>query len=296
MSEPIMRMIAELRDRIASLKRRLEYLREEEKILRAEYARALEAYRKAKPEEVPIALREVNRVRKELSTTWGAIGGTTREIGRLTKRLEELERTIPPYKYVRWSITFSIETGRGHEPFFAEVTCDTVVEKEVTIGEIRSRLLNAVVKLFWFLFDVQKTLYDLELAGYKGTPNYNFIVKRKEFIQKHAVIPKKVREAYMDGVFHKLKALDKESRKRGYVIFPRADPEEYVTAQAIIKIGVEPPLPVPEDAEPKYPLVHLLIEKSRRRGEPPTWTVERLLAIAKHTDIDMLGLLGMTLG
>ena len=197
------------------------------------------------------------------------------------KKIEELKKVVPPYRFLRIVITFSIETGRGHEPFYAEVTCDTVVSVEEAVAV--DRIVNATIKLFWIMFDIQKALYDLswlkDSEKKEEKEIYDFIVKRKEFFQKYA---EEIYEEAMDNLLKVIIKLEGLAR----------DLEEYVTCKAIIKIGIEY-YPAPEEAEPKYPHVHVLIEKGTSVETKGQWTIERLLLIAPETEINMLKILDM---
>lgn len=218
------------------------------------------------------------------------------------KRIEEIEEVVPPHRWVRIVITFSIETGEGHEIFFAEVTCETVIPEEETPAI--KRIVNATIKLFWTLFDVQKALYDLsaeqrEFRGLKPIPkaDYDEIVRRKEFIQKHATIdvdvkkwiealeahPLEVRETYMDRLLRVI---------IGHGGLER-EPDEYVTVEALIKIGVEEPKPAPPTAEPKYPMVYMLVEKGKSAETKGEYTLGAKLLVAPETDVDILEKLKM---
>lgn len=193
------------------------------------------------------------------------------------KKILELKKVIPPYKYLRISLTFSIETGMGHEPFYAEVTCDTVIGLKEP--EHTDRVMNATIKLFWIMFDIQKALRDLEDVKDKDPKLYDRIVKRKEFFQKYA---EEIFEYAMDNLLKVIIELGGLARS----------PDEYVTRQAIIKIGVEY-FPAPEEAEPKYPKVHVIIEKGTSKETKGEWVIEKDLLIADETEIDMLKILDM---
>ena len=265
--EPVLRRIMELEGRIktraetiAFIETRLAVTREE----RPQYTHA-------------DLLRIYPPYRRDFYAMRSFKGWQTRD----RKLIEELKKVIPPYKWLRIVITFSIETGRGHEPFYAEVTCDTVVGAEETVAV--DRIVNATIKLFWIMFDVQKALYDLgwlKVSEKKEeTEIYDFMVKRKIFFQKYA---EEIYEEAMDNLLKVIIKLEGLAR----------DPEEYVSCQAIIKIGVEY-YPSPEEAEPKYPKVHVLIEKGTSAETKGQWTIERVLLIAPETEIDILKLLAM---
>ncbi|MBA7554343.1 hypothetical protein ES705_46957 [subsurface metagenome] len=132
------------------------------------------------------------------------------------------------------------------------------------------------------MFDVQKALKDIEYlkdTSKEAKEIYDFVVKRKIYFQKHAT---EIYEAAMDNLLKIIIELDGIAR----------DSEEYVTCQAIIKIGVEY-YPAPEEAKPRYPDVHVLIEKGTSAEKKGDWIIEKVLQIALETEIDMLKILNM---
>ena len=265
--EPILRRIKELEERIKKRAETIEFLETRLSVTREEH-----------PEYTHAELLRIHvPYRRDFYSMRAFKGWQTRD----EKEIEELKRIVPPYKFLRVVVTFSIETGTGHEPFYAEVTCDTVIKAEEIAAT--DRIMNAVIKLFWILFDIQKALKDLEWL--KESPKreekeiYDFIVKRKEFFQKYAT---EIYEEAMDNLLKVIIKLEGIAR----------DPEEYVTCQAIIKIGVEY-YPAPEDAEPKYPKVHVLIEKGTSAEAKGDWVIERTLLMAAETEVDMLTILDM---
>ena len=272
--EPILRKIRELEERMRRRAETIEYFESILKIKREEY---YELTRLA-PELIH---RELFYIDPAYRATFFSVRSLKGWQTRDAKMIEELKKVIPPYKWLRVVITFSIETGEGHEPFYAEVTCDTVVGAEETAAV--DRIVNATIKLFWIMFDVQKALYDLswlkESEKKEEKEIYDFIVKRKMFFQKYA---EEIYEYAMDNLLSVIIKLGGLERSR----------EEYVTCQAIIKIGIEY-YPAPEEAEPKYPKVHILIEKGTSVETKGEWTIERVLLIADETEIDIMRILGM---
>ena len=197
------------------------------------------------------------------------------------RQIEELKKVIPPIKAYRIILTFSIETGEGHEPFYAEVTCDTVISAEMPEEqqkEMINRIINAVIKLFWIVFDSFKCVMD-DRKTIWGQEEYDAILKRVIFFQKYATT---VFEYAMDNLLKRL--ID-----HGCLTRP---PEEYVTRQAILKIGIEYHYAL-ETSEPAYPMVHVLIEKGRDEESKGEWTIERNIQIADETDIDIMMILDM---
>ena len=265
--EPILRKIRELEERIRKRTETIEFIETRLAVTREE-----------RPQYTHAELLGIYPpYRRDFYAMRSFKGWQTRD----KKMIEELKRIIPPYKWLRVVITFSIETGKGHEPFYAEVTCDTVIGAEEPAAV--DRIVNAVIKMFWIMFDVQKALYDLswlkDSKKKEETEIYDFIVKRKEFFQKYA---EEIYEYAMDNLLKVIIKLEGLTRDR----------EEYVTCQAIIKIGVEY-YPAPKEAEPKYPHVHVLIEKGTSAETKGQWTIERMLLIAPETEVDMLRILDM---
>ena len=263
--EPILRRIRELEERIAARQETIEYF---EEILRV------------RREETGLSHIELFHIDPAYRGTVYAIRALRGWQTRDREEIEKLKKLIPPIKALKLTITFSIETGRGHEPFYAEVTCQTIISADTPREqetEIVDRIVNAVIKLFWVLFDIQKALYDLEHL--KGTSEYDYMVKRKMQFQKYF---KKIYEEAIDNLLKMIK--NKGGLKR--------DPEEYVTTQAIIKIGLEVHPASPED-EPKYPTVNVLIEKGRSEETKGEWIIEKQLIIAPKTDINIMEILEM---
>jgi hypothetical protein len=188
--------------------------------------------------------------------------------------LAELRKVIPPVEFHRIILTFSIETGRGHSPFFAEVTCDTVWDARIPVEEENNRIrriINAAIKIFWVCFDVWKDLID-DMRELWGAEVYDPLFKKAEAIQKGI--------RYMDEEW--LDEYYKALIKLGCLTKPV---EQYVTQEAIIKIGLEV-FPATREAKPRYPEVNVTIEKE-------SWVIERKIIIADKTDIDILELLDM---
>ena len=264
--EPILRRIRELEERIAARQDTIEYFEEILRLTR---------------EATGLSHTELFRIDRDYRGLVYAIRALRGWQTRDRKEIEKLKRLIPPIKALKLTLTFSIETGRGNEPFYAEVTCNTIIPAETTREqerEIVDRIVNAVVKLFWILFDTWKDITKDKRALW-GAKVYNDLVKRAVYFQKYA---KKIYEEAMDNFLKKLMELGGLKR----------DPEEYVTTQAILKIGLEVHPASPED-EPKYPTVHVLIEKGRSAQTKGEWLIEKQLTIAPKTDINILLILEM---
>jgi hypothetical protein len=263
--EPVMRRIWELEER---MRKRAERIEDIEKVL--------SSIRAMYPEYSHAELLTIEPEYRRLYFSRLALLGWQR---RDQARLEELRKAVPPYRYLRIQITFSIDTKRGHQPFYAEVTCDSVIraEDEPKLREIIGRIVNAALKLFFVLFDYAKCLFDI-----RGTAIYDAVERRIRSIIHRAKTGGGVKEDELDWIISNLAAYGGLDRPR----------EEYVTHQAIIKIGVEAPMPAPEEAEPKYPEVHVLIEKGMS-SEEIAKTAELYLIVSDRTEEDMARRLGM---
>jgi hypothetical protein len=285
--EPIIRRIMELEERIRERERTIEYF---ESIL---------ALRR---EETGLSHAELFSVDRAYRGTAYAIralrGWNTRD----RRTIEELKKLMPPLKALRMIMTFSIETGAGHETFYAEVTAETVMAADLTVErrrEVSDRLMNAAMKLFWIIFDADKAV-EQEKKLLWGQETYEMLRDRKNFFQKKVTVrikpediakydeilkayPLSAREYAMDNFIKALKQLD---------CFEEREPDQFVTRQAIIKIGVEYEYAA-EEAEPKYPLVYLLIEKGTGAEKKHDWVLCAKIEIADETDINMMKLLDM---
>ena len=159
-------------------------------------------------------------------------------------------------------LTFSIETGGGHQPFFAEVTCDTILPSGIAPRsaleeEYIKRIVNCVLKLFWIHFDA-----------------YKVVMKGMDRLQKWV--------SYIINYGRELEEWNLDEFLEAVMdMIATRDLEEYVTKEAIITIGVE--YESESDARFMYPKVHALIEK-KKTG---TWTIEKTLILADETEIWM---------
>lgn len=183
--------------------------------------------------------------------------------GRMTEILAYT--IIEKVMIVKLILTFSIETGLGHEPFYAEVTTDTITPEGATqedLDEMTTRILNAVLKFFWIHFDAFKDVHKGEDRLLRWT------VRLTKYLTR-------IEEEEMDRYLKAMIEAGKLSRP----------PDEYVTRMALIKIGIE--YEVTAEKEPKYPLVHVLVEKT----EPRTYTLDKEIIIAAKTDVDMVKIL-----
>lgn len=264
--EMIIRLIRELEERIS---------------IRAEMIAEREESMRVRREETGLSHRLLFSIDREYRgweySRRAYLGWQTRD----RRQIEELKKVIPPIRAYRIILTFSIETGEGHEPFYAEVTCDTVISAEIPEEKQRemiNRIINAVIKLFWIVFDAFKCVMD-DRKTIWGQTEYDAILKRVIYFQKYATT---VFEYAMDNLLKRL--ID-----HGCLTRP---PEEYVTRQAILKIGVEYHF-APEKAVPEYPMVHVLIEKGRSKETLGEWVVEKKVEIAEETDVDIMIILDM---
>lgn len=190
-----------------------------------------------------------------------------REEASLEVKMERVEWIeLLPYTIVekvellKLILTFSIETGKGHEPFYAEVTCDTVLPELVqprSIEESRylKRIVNCGLKVFWIHFDGYKVVL-------KGMDRLQRAMKR--WMEFTTIFYEEEMDEFLTGIEELIKA---------------RDPQEYVTTEAIITIGVE--YEVVTTPYPEYPRVHILIEKVRTGR----WTIDKEMIISDTTNI-----------
>ena len=234
MSEDIMRKIRELEQKIKEQQEKIDYVQTILRLIQEEH-----------PELTHSELLQLPDYRH----SWYAYMGLRRWLLTYQRELEKLRKLIPPYTHKRIRMTFSIETGTGHEPFLAEVTCDTILPKDAPEREVEERTVNAAVKYFWILFDTWKDVTK-DMRVFWGDKVYSWVVRRAKFFQKYA---KEIQEEAMDEFLTKLMELGGLSRPS----------DEYVTTEAILNIGVETPTPEDEKAEPKFPRVHVFIDKKK---------------------------------
>ena len=264
--EPVMRKIMWLRERIAEREEKIKFF---------------ETLMLATRQETGLSHRELMTVDRAYRSNYYRIMAFKRWQKHDRKLLEELKKIPPPpIRYLKLAITFSIETGGGHEPMFAEVTCETVMSTGARLEVIRERsrrIANAVIKLFWILFDAFKCIKK-EKKQLWGAKEFDDIISWAMWFQKYADV---IEETNMDNFFKAI--LEKECLKR--------NPEDYATYEAIIKIGIEYHYATKEMA-PEYPTVHALIEKGKVKGVYD-WTPECNLIIAHKTDIDLPKILGI---
>jgi hypothetical protein len=217
------------------------------------------------------------------------------------RTIEELKKLMPPLKALRMMMTFSIETGAGHETFYAEVTAETVMAADLTVErrrEVSDRLMNAAIKLFWIIFDANKCITK-DKRQLWGEEVYSRLRDFKNFIQYQAV--KSISPEDIPRMHEILKAHPPVAMESAMDNFIRALRhlgcfervlDEFVTRQAIIKIGVEYQYAA-EEEEPKYPLTYLLVEKGRSRETKGEWIFTAKLQVADITDLNMMEILDM---
>ena len=298
--EPIIREIMEIEERIA---RREAIIKElEEKMAK-------------RREETGLTHRELYRIDPEYRSWANSLrsyrGWNTSD----RKRIEELKKLLPPVRALYQIMTFSIETRRGHEGFFAEVTCETVIPYEAKRREIAERVLNACLKYFFIMFDslkcvtkdlaismpetykVMKDLidkfwdvYSVKIRAYMPEEEEKaeeVIRNYKEILKKHPYV---IMEESMDSFIKSLSVLGCFARPL----------DEFVTRETIIKVGVSYDF-ASVDAEPRYPEVYLIIEKGKgsevvagmRRILGLGWIILAKIRVADRTDVDMLDVLRM---
>lgn len=278
LTEPILREIMRLRGRIRQIEDSIGL-----------FETILESTR----EETGLTHEQLRIVDAGYRHTSNSIRSLRGWITRYKKQIEELEKQLPPpppppvKRMLRIIITFSIETGTGHEPLFAEVDSETIVDLYLpNEDEIIYRVVNATIKLFWICFDSFKELME-EYRALWGAEEYDRLLDTAIFFQKHALIPYKIDEKLL--VENKRKGMDNFIKSLiGHGAFKR-EPNQYasrqvdsITKQAIIKIGVYHQLAL-DTQEPQYPDVHILIEKGKSAEHHRDFTIERLLMIADET-------------
>ncbi|MCM8802827.1 MAG: hypothetical protein NC827_05925 [Candidatus Omnitrophica bacterium] len=261
MAEDIWRRIREYEEKIKRFEKEVEDLEEEIASFRARF-----------PEIPHSRLLLINPV---YAMVWFKRLSRLSWISRWKKRIEELKKFVPPVKNLRITVTFSIETGRGHEIFASEITCDTIVPAETTkreLEEIYYRIMNGALKYFWIIFDGFKDITK-DKAIIWGKDVYDKMLKWCKWF----VYEKDIKEEDMDRFLKTLEGLGGLGRT----------PEEYLTFESIIKIGVEE-IPTSE-YEPMYPTINLIIEKT----EVGHYYIERTLYLSKELVYDIINKFGI---
>jgi len=261
--EAIVRRIMELEARNRVRRETISYFGDMYRGFELEYYRAVEA-----ADWVTMAVRSVDMRRAALSIR--ALRGW---VTRYVRRIEELWRMIrKPPPFMRVVLTFSIETGEGNEPFYAEVTVETLIDR-VTPADTREsmidRIANAAIKLFFIHFDGTKVTV-------KGEP---LRARLPGFWMRTTIT-----EEQMDGFLAELIRADRFDRP----------PDEYLTRQSIIKIGVEYELARKEEGY-EYPNCEIIIEIAKQKGQPLKAVIRKILVIAKETVINILEILEIVL-
>lgn len=182
---------------------------------------------------------------------------------------------IEKLKFLKVYLTFSIETGGGHEPFYAEVTCDTTFPAgtpEAETNNMIRRVINGVLKLFFIIFDWNKIVY-------KGDPDalWRLLYYLRDYanpVYEEGAPPR----IGMDN-FLTIPTIMERIRSRA--------PDEFITRESIIAIGVE--YESVAEPVPEYPRIHCFIEKTRKGR----FSDERDIILAPTTRLWMDKLLGM---
>lgn len=193
---------------------------------------------------------------------------------------------IEKLKLLKIYLTFSIETGAGHEPFYAEVTCDSVVLPDMSeemLQEHISRIVNGVLKLFFIVFDGNKLVRTADRRDRERDPDW--LVRTLMYLQRYAdpiyegIDPRRVEQkGGMDGFLGMM--MDR--------IYARGL-DEFTTRESIITIGIE--YESTADTTYEYPYVHAVIEKVREGR----WHQERIVVIAPSTVVQMDRILDMVI-
>lgn len=193
---------------------------------------------------------------------------------------------IEKLRLLRIYLTFSIETGAGNEPFYAEVTCDSVMSPDVPESERRERIrriVNGVLKMFFIIFDGNKLVRTADKRDRERDPSW--LVRTLMYLQRHAdplyegdEPGREEQKGGMDGFLDIL--MDR-------ILARPAD--DYLTRESVITIGVE--YEATASMEHEYPEVHVVIEKVRIRR----WHVERTLILAPSTNVWLDRILNMVI-
>lgn len=205
---------------------------------------------------------------------------------------EELLTTyviIEKLKLLRVFLTFSIETGKGNEPFYAEVTCESVVSPDLPESELRERIrriVNGVLKLFFIVFDGNKIVSTAE-----KTKDPNWLIRTLMYLQRYAdpIYEKRPfdmdeQRGGMDGFL--------TIRREGIDIMNRIHmrgSDEYLSRESVITIGIE--YESTADMTYEYPYVRAVIEKVRVRH----WHHARTIILAPSTSVWMDEILNMVI-
>lgn len=192
---------------------------------------------------------------------------------------EELLTTytiIEKLEYMMIELTFSIETDVGHEIFFAEVHADTTIQVVADEEEIARRVVNAVLKLFFIIFDGWKVVYTAEkerdpqwlinLLVYLQSPDFDPAFERG---------PKEGMDGFLSIVMERI--LSK-------IAIEGLD--YFLTRESFLAIGIEYGTP---DLVVEYPSVRVIVEKTRKGR----WKFERTLIVAPTTDVWLDDILDM---
>lgn len=188
---------------------------------------------------------------------------------------------IEKLKLLRIFLTFSIETGTGHEkPFYAEITCDSVVSPDLSekmLEEHVRRIVNGVLKLFFIIFDGNKLVRTADKRDRERDPDW--LVRTLMYLQRYADPINEIDErGGMDGFIDMM--MDR--------IYER-NLNEFTTRESVITIGIE--YESTADTTYEYPYVHAVIEKVRVRK----WHQERVIVLAPSTVIRMDEILNMVI-
>jgi len=195
---------------------------------------------------------------------------------------------IEKLKLLRIFLTFSIETGTGHEkPFYAEVTCDSVVPPDLAekvLEEYVRRIVNGVLKLFFIIFDGNKLVRTADKRDRERDPDW--LVRTLMYLQSYADpiyegADLRRRAEQIGGMDSFINMLMDRIYERGL--------DEFTTRESVITIGIE--YESTADATYEYPYVHAVIEKVRQRK----WHQERVVVLAPSTTVRMDEILDMVI-
>lgn len=182
-------------------------------------------------------------------------------------------------------VTFSIETDKGKEPPAVEITVCTnlpAASKRET-ERMERRIVNAVVKLLWVMFDIRKDTFRLtteqenEVASIVPFaygrmdlwPSAKWVKRRRKGKEIDTLYLGVISERRLDRaiwrVDHYLRQLVPPRRAMDRVGERGEKEGKYFTSEHVIKIGVE--YGEPDRKCPRWPYVYVRIDMKAYQGK-----------------------------
>ena len=223
----------------------------------------------------------------------------------------ETGRRLRSLRMIMVRVTFSIDTERGHEPPTVEITVCTNVPPMPRREQrrVEGRVVNAVVKLLWILFDLWKDAHALppdalkplvELVPFAFKPMSEIGELRREWprarLETRVVEGAEVPYALSIGVVSERRLdraillADRLLREVGRRAMGRPR-EEYFASQDVIKIGVEYGPPAREC--PRFPYVRVTLHLRRPERREREWRAT--IYVRPRVVINVLRRLGIRL-